>query len=407
MVAIMDYIFKKYYKKENYKESYKARVNFEASLKLDFFVNDYPLYFVFNSYTTNLMDRVRVLDKEIEALYGKLPEVAKFSFLDDIIVEEIHSSNEIEGVRSTKEDLLFTKRKLEENKDSKLRFSSIIKSYSNLSDNDRVDSIKDIRNFYDRLLGDELSSKSQPDTDLFRQGEVFVQSNKSFDGSYIHRGIDSKLLNSHMEKWIGFMNDKDLHILLRVAIGHYLFEYMHPFYDGNGRVGRFLSSMYIRHSYSYLTSLAVSRGAYIKKNDYYKSFRQTNEKINMGELNYFVDEFVKIIIKAQEDMRDLLRLNTFKLDKTLDWLEDKFSGKEEIINILFVLMQDYIFSVAKGISREYLLEGLKITGFSNYSHNLRCFEELEEDGYIAKSKHRPIVYRLTDDLISFVEEKIL
>lgn len=403
----MDYIFKKYYKKENYKDSYEKRVNFESSLRLDFRVKDNPLYFVFNSYTTNLMDRVRVLDGEIDDLYIQLPKVAKFSFLDDIIVEEIHSSNEIEGVRSTKEDLLFTKKELEINKAAKLRFSSIIRSYSDLTSDDRVDSLKDIRSIYDKIVGDELSSEFLPDTDLFRDGDIFIQFNKSFDGSYIHRGIDPEILNISMEKWIGFMNDKDLHILLRVAIGHYLFEYMHPFYDGNGRVGRFLSSMYLRHSYSYLTTLAVSRGAFIKKADYYKSFRQTSEKINMGELNYFVDEFIKIIIKAQEDMRDLLRLNTSKLDKTLEWLEEKFPDRVEMINILFVLVQDYIFAIGEGISRNYLLEGLRANGYSNHSHNIRCFDFLEEEGYVEKKKLRPIVYGLSDEMLYFIEQNIL
>lgn len=214
----MDYIFKKYYKKDNYKDSYEKRVNFESSLRLDFRVKDNPLYFVFNSYTTNLMDRVRVLDGEINDLYRKLPKVAKFSFLDDIIVEEIYSSNEIEGVRSTKEELLFTKKDLEINKSSNLRFSSIIRSYSDLTSDDKVDSLKDIRSIYDKIVEGGLSSESLPDTDLFRDGDVFIQSNKSFDGSYIHRGIDPKLLNISMEKWIGFINDKDIEIWLSRSI---------------------------------------------------------------------------------------------------------------------------------------------------------------------------------------------
>lgn len=72
MVVVMDYIFKKYYKKENYRKSYEDRINFEASFKLDFFAGDYPLYFVFNSYTTNMLDRIRVLDRDIDDLYNKL-----------------------------------------------------------------------------------------------------------------------------------------------------------------------------------------------------------------------------------------------------------------------------------------------------------------------------------------------
>lgn len=403
MVVVMDYIFKKYYKKENYRKSYKDRINFEASFKLDFFVGDYPLYFVFNSYTTNLLDRVRVLDREIDDLYNRLPDVAKYSFLDDIIVEEIFSSNEIEGVRSTREEILLTKKQLEVDSSANLRFKSIINSYLDLSITDKLMSLEDIRYYYDRIVGKEISDEDVPESSLFRMRDVYIQSNRSYDGSYIHRGLDADLLNQYMEKWLMFMNDKKLHLMIRVAIGHYLFEYMHPFYDGNGRLGRFLSSMYIRNSYSYLTSLAVSRGAFIKKNDYYKSFKQTNDEINMGELNYFVDEFVKIIIKAQEDMKDLLNNNIAKLDKSWDWLNDEFADDKIGLTILFILSQDYIFSAGSGISREIILEELSSTGFSNRTKNIRSFDKLEGDGYIQRIKSRPIVYKLADSIVSHID----
>lgn len=399
----MDYIFKKYYKKENYKKSYEDRINFEASLKLDFIVKDYPLYFVFNSYTANLLDKIRVLDIEIDNLFDRLPDVAKYSFLDDIIVEEIFSSNEIEGVRSTREEILLTKKQLEVDRNANLRFKSIINSYLDLSMTDKLSSLEDIRDYYDRVVGKEISDEDQPDSSLFRVRDVYIKSNRSYDGSYIHKGLDADLLNQYMEKWLMFMNDENLHLMIRVAIGHYLFEYMHPFYDGNGRLGRFLSSMYIRNSYSYLTSLAVSRGAFIKKNDYYKSFKQTNDDINMGELNYFVDEFVKIIIKAQEDMKDLLNSNIAKLDKSLDWLNDEFADDKISLTVLFILSQDYIFSASSGVSRETILEELSSTGFGNRTKNIRSFDKLEGDGYIQRVKSRPITYKLDDSVVSRID----
>lgn len=58
-------------------------------------------------------------------------------------------------------------------------------------------------------------------------------------------------------------------------------------------------------------------------------------------------------------MKDLVRLNTSKLDKTLEWLENEFSDRVEMINILFVLVQDYIFARGECISRKYLLEGFE------------------------------------------------
>lgn len=399
----MDYIFKKYYKKENYRKSYEDRINFDASFKLDFFAKDYPLYFVFNSYTTNLLDRVRVLDRDVDDLYNRLPDVAKYSFLDDIIVEEIFSSNEIEGVRSTREEILLTKKQLEVDRNTNLRFKSIINSYLDLSVGDKLRSLEDIRDYYDRVVGKEISDEDEPDSSLFRMRDVYIQSNRSYDGLYIHKGLDADLLNQYMEKWLMFMNDENLHLMIRVAIGHYLFEYMHPFYDGNGRLGRFLSSVYIRNSYSYLTSLAVSRGAFIKKNDYYKSFKQTNADINMGELNYFVDEFVKIIIKAQEDMKDLLNSNIAKLDKSWDWLNAEFADDKISLTVLFILSQDYIFSAGSGVSRETILEELSSTGFGNRTRNIRSFDKLESNGYIQRVKSRPITYKLDDGIVSRID----
>lgn len=106
-------------------------------------------------------------------------------------------------------------------------------------------------------------------------------------------------------------------------------------------------------------------------------------------------------------MKDLVRLNTSKLDKTLEWLESEFADKVEIINILFVLVQDYIFAIGEGISRKYLLEGLAANGFSNHSNNIRCFDSLEEEGYIEKKKLRPIIYGLSDEMVYFIEQNIL
>lgn len=402
----MDYIFKKYYKNDNYEKTYESRINFEETLKLDFTIKKNPVYFVLNSYTIILMEKIRELDMEIDGYYDGLPMVARESFLDDILVEEIYSSNEIEGVESTREEILKTKKQLDERSYVSGRFSSIIKSYVGLLKADKINTLTDIRFYYDNIIGEEIGLEDKPESKLFRKDDVYIQDNKSFDGSFVHKGESPDLIELQLTKWIDFLNKSSFPLLLRVAICHYIFEYIHPFYDGNGRLGRFLASMYISQSYSYLTSLAVSRGSFIKKNDYYKAFKQTNELINRGELNYFVDEFLKIIIKAQEDMRDILRLNISKLDKILERLDESNDLSAEEVNVLLILAQEYVFSANTGVSRNLMNEALSSSGYHNISRNNRLFDKLMDNGLIQKMKKRPIVYTLSKKMRDYIDINI-
>ena len=62
-------------------------------------------------------------------------------------------------------------------------------------------------------------------------------------GKVIHSGIyPEEKLNEAMTAALDFLNDDNIDILIRISAFHYLFGYIHPFYDGNGRTSRFISS---------------------------------------------------------------------------------------------------------------------------------------------------------------------
>ncbi|WP_318259784.1 Fic family protein [Ruminococcus sp. YRD2003] len=52
---------------------------------------------------------------------------------------------------------------------------------------------------------------------------------------------ESKIIDT-MNKSLDVFNNNDIDIFMRIAVFHYLFGYIHPFYDGNGRTSRFISS---------------------------------------------------------------------------------------------------------------------------------------------------------------------
>ena len=76
------------------------------------------------------------------------------------------------------------------------------------------------------------------------------------------------------------MNRKDIPFLVKASISHFFFEYIHPFYDGNGRFGRYLLSLYLARKLDILTAFSVSY--WISKNldDYYKSFVEVEDVNN-------------------------------------------------------------------------------------------------------------------------------
>ena len=195
------------------------------------------------------------------------------------------------------------------------------------------------------------------------------------------------------------LDDKNTPMLLKVAIAHYYFGYIHPFYDGNGRVGRFLSSLYIRQEYNYLTAMSLSRGCLLKNSDYYKAFRVTNSNINKGEMNYFIDEFLSILLKGQEDIIENL---TDKLDK-LNYSKDHIEKDEKINtslkkNLLFMLSQSFYFDKNAGIYRDTLIE------YTKKEHPVKRIKdelkELETDGIIKIVKKRPLIYAVCKDYFS-------
>lgn len=81
-----------------------------------------------------------------------------------------------------------------------------------------------------------------------------------------------QLLRSLLANWERFLNEKSrLDPLVRMAVGHYQFEAIHPFTDGNGRTGRVLNSLYLVHSgLLTLPILYLSRHIITQKDEYYR-----------------------------------------------------------------------------------------------------------------------------------------
>lgn len=406
----MDYIYKIYYKDyNNYNDEYIKRINSENILKTNLNIKSdnasYNLYFIPNMETHNKLEKIRKNDKRLVELEQQLPPIIGESLLIDAISSELQSSNELEGVESKKEDIVFSTKKILSNVDTKKeRFNSTINSYLLLINKALKvpkDS-EDIRKIYDKVTDGEIDSEDLPDGLIFRKNDVHINKLGTVSGETIHKGIVGEdNIIEHIDNMLTFVNEARVPLLLKVAIGHYYFEYIHPFYDGNGRLGRFISSIYLESEYSYLTALSLSRGSYLEKAKYYKAFDITNGDKNKGELNFFIDTFLEILIKGQEEMIENLIDKNHKIRSLIDRINnDNKIGGEIDKQLLIGFLPNALFLFNDPISRKEIIKKMS-EGRHPVSQIKRSLNKLVELKYLNIVKKRPITYSVEESYLRY------
>lgn len=120
-----------------------------------------------------------------------------------------------------------------------------------------------------------------------------------------------KSLMGNLEK---FINDKEICTfdpLVKMAIIHYQFESIHPFYDGNGRTGRIINILYlILEKLQNLPILYLSNYIIKNKSDYYRLLQEVREKNKWEDwilfmikgIEYTSRETIDLILQVRELM---------------------------------------------------------------------------------------------------------
>ena len=99
------------------------------------------------------------------------------------------------------------------------------------------------------------------------------------------------------------LNNDDIQLPIRVAIFHYYFGYIHPFYDGNGRTNRFISTAYLAKHFHPLIALRLSAVIKNNKKQYYDAFKMTTAEINGGDITNFCLWSLYLLLRKQLMMR--------------------------------------------------------------------------------------------------------
>ena len=318
------------------------------------------------------------MDKAVDAVANTLPKLAISQFTSKCLIDEILLTNNIEGVHSTRKEIGEILQDLS-TRDKRNRFVGLVAKYAALEDNQSMSfkTCQDIRKVYDDIFYEEIKAtdpENLPDGEIFRRSGVEVQSATQ---KVIHKGLspESKIIDT-MNQSLAVLNNDDIDIFIRIAVFHYLFGYIHPFYDGNGRTSRFISSYLLSRQLNPLIGYRLSYTVKENISKYYKAFDVCNDQHNKAELTPFVEMFLNIVEISLQQLLETLEEKKYKLEyycQRIGILPN--AEKTDIAHLYELLIQAALFSNI-GISREELLSQLQLSE-NTLRSRLRMIPEIE------------------------------
>lgn len=406
-------LIKLYYKKKNIEDEYIKRIENPSTFITDLKINpikrenkildkEYNLFYVNLIEHTLLQQEIFENSIKITSLSNpnEFPQIAITEIVNKILSNELYKTNKIEGIETVKSEIYSSLKDDKKSNKKSNKLDGIIKKYKdimeeNFKDIQHIDNLSTFRKIYDEMFEDfEKSGNYKLDGKYFRKDIVKIINSV---GKTIHIGINGEeAIEKNMEDLIQFMNKKDIPFLVKASISHFFFEYIHPFYDGNGRFGRYLLSLYLARKLDILTAFSVSYSISKNLDDYYKSFVEVEDVNNYGEITFFVENILKTIKNGQEMIIELLNDSIIRFNHSMEILNEIAKDLSEKENIMLqIYLQNYLFNDFEEITNaelSYIIGDLTQQTINKYT------QELEKKGYLVKIKQRPLTYTLSDKI---------
>ena len=404
-------LLKLYYKKKNIDEEYIKRIENPATLITELKINpmkkgnkildkEYNLFYINLLELSLLQEKILQNSNKISYISNKLPPIAIKKIIMKILSNELYKTNKIEGIETIKSEIYSSLKDDRTSNKKSNKLDGIIKKYkdimeNNFEDTEHIDNLSSFRKIYDEMFEDfEKIGNYKLDGKYFRKDTVKIINGL---GNIIHIGVNGEeAIEKNIESLIEFMNRKDITFLLKASIVHFFFEYIHPFYDGNGRFGRYLLSLYLARKLDNLTAFSVSYSISRNLDDYYKSFVEVEDVTNYGEITFFVENILKTIKNGQEMIIELLNDSVMRFKHSMEILDEltkELSEKENII--LQIYLQNYLFNDFEELTN---IELSAIIGDLTQQTINKYTQELEKKGYLVKIKQRPLTYALSEKI---------
>ncbi len=156
----------------------------------------------------------------------------------------------------------------------------------------------------------------------FRVGGVGVMDGKEV----IHVAPPAKQVPKLMQNLLVWLRACDEHPLIASSIFHYEFEFIHPFEDGNGRIGRLWQSLILYKWNPLFANIPVESLVHTHQKQYYQSIQQSTDQSDSAP---FVEFILEMILNALNTSQLTPQVNvTPQVKSLLDILEGEMSRED-------------------------------------------------------------------------------
>ncbi len=296
---------------------------------------DWPNY----NYTLDGVDNMLLSFSEklgrVSGIMEGLPQETRQDVIIDIILAEAIKTSEIEGEFPNRKDVLSSIRK-------NLGLHTGPEHIRDKSALGLGELMIDVRNTFNESLTQEK---------LFAWHEMLLRQNKKIEGGKWRTHEDpmqvvsgtigkekvhfeappSSAVPLEMERFIQWFNNtapgekyEIRKASVRAAVAHLYFETIHPFEDGNGRIGRAIAEKALSQTIGRPVVLSLSRAIEAKKKLYYDSLERAQQS---KDVTQWIEYFVATTLEAQTEAETQIEF-TLKKTRIFDRFRDQLNDRQ-------------------------------------------------------------------------------
>ena len=286
--------------------------------------------------------------------YGSLIPDIDF-FIQMHVVSEAVSSSKIEGTKTGIEDALLSKDEIDpEKKNDWQEVKNYIKAMNQAIDNLKQlpVSVRLIKEAHKTLLSGVRGEQKLSGTIRTSQNWIGGASINSAHFVPPHQQHLSELLSDWEKFWHN--NSFDIPVLMKIAIGHYQFETIHPFLDGNGRIGRLLISLQLmERGFLEYPVLYISNFFEVHRQSYYDALSKVRKDHDLEQwILFFLEGVIETSKKSKQTFANILKLREV-FENKISTLGRKTERGRKLLVYLFTNPIVNIKGTGKALGTQY------------------------------------------------------